>query len=314
VWDTATSMSYALLVYKWIPSKVREFVMATYSASVRRQGPADTEHCSADPERLATIGRARGQQVRIKRSASEFALYTVSETRQESPDKIVRLGDAGLLRLGTSAGFTGTLDSQVPHPAFNDAEAEANSEFVERLKDNGAHKGLIAIAPHGGNIEQYTDQQAERVAAQLTTKGVSAWRCKGWRQGGGAYARWHITSTDTHQASFPRLKKIIARGFTYAVAFHGFSQQEVLIGGTAPEPLKQDIKSAIEGAVAGSSITVRIAQPGDNFGGDNPRNVVNRLTAGGANGIQIEQSFSAREDHWQAIADAVAGVYDLKLP
>src|SRR5215217_444494 len=74
VWDTATSMSYALLVYKWIPSKVREFVMATYSASVRRQGPADTEHCSADPERLATIGRARGQQVRIKRSASEFAL------------------------------------------------------------------------------------------------------------------------------------------------------------------------------------------------------------------------------------------------
>ncbi len=74
-------MAYILLVYKWKPSEAREFVMATYSASVRKQGPADKEHCSADPERLATIGRARGQQVRIKRSVSEFALYTVSETK-----------------------------------------------------------------------------------------------------------------------------------------------------------------------------------------------------------------------------------------
>lgn len=37
------------------------------------------------------------------------------------------------------------------------------------------------------------------------------------------------------------------------------------------------------------------------------------LTAGGAGGIQIEQSFSAREGHGQAIADAVASVYDSKL-
>lgn len=43
------------------------------------------------------------------------------------------------------------------------------------------------------------------------------------------------------------------------------------------------------------------------------RNIVNRLTAGGVGGIQIEQSFSAREGYGRAIADAVAGVYASKL-
>jgi phage replication-related protein YjqB (UPF0714/DUF867 family) len=294
--------------------------MATYNASVKRALSSSQqdlidhdEHCSADPDKLQTVGRAIGQQVRIKRSSSAYALYTVSEPRQESPDNIVRMGAAGRQRLGTSSEFAGTLDSQVPHPTFTDAQAEANSEFVERLTDNGTHRGLIAIAPHGGNIEQYTDQQAERVAARLATKGVSSWRCKGWKQDGGAYERWHITSIDIHEASFPHLSKVISRGFRYAVAFHGFSQQRILIGGTAPNSLKREIKSAIEGAITSSGIAVDIARPSDNFGGDSPRNVVNRLTAGRANGVQIEQSHRAREIHGQDIADAVANVYNPKL-
>jgi phage replication-related protein YjqB (UPF0714/DUF867 family) len=290
--------------------------MATYSASVRKQGPVSKEHCSADPEKLKTVGRARGLQVRIKRSSSEYALYTVSETQQESPDRIVRMSDAGLLRLGTSTGFTGTLDSQVPHSTLTDAGAEANSEFVERLTDNGTHKGLIAIAPHGGNIEQYTDKQAERIAAQLTAKGVSSWRCKGWRQGGGAYARWHVTSTDIHEASFPRLRKVISRGFTYAVAFHGFEDpalDDILIGGGATAQLKHDIESAIKGVV-GSDFTVHVFEQSDPLGGSSQRNVVNRLTANKTNGIHIEQKRGPREQYGQAIADAVASVYKSKLP
>lgn len=293
--------------------------MAIYSASVEEALSTQPdlishkEHCSADSEKLATVGRALGQQVRIKRDDSQYALYTVSEVRQENPDRNVRMGAIGRQRLGTSAEFTGTLDSRVPHRTFTDAEAQANSEFVERLKDNGRHKGLIAIAPHGGDIERHTDQQAERVASRLRTKRVSSWRCKGWKQGGGAHDRWHITSIDIHRASFPRLNKVNSRGFRYAVAFHGFSQQEILIGGTAPDLLKQEIKGAIEAAIVGSGITVRIAQPGDKYGGDSPENIVNWLTANKAGGIQIEQSLPAREGYGQAIADAVADVYRSKL-
>ena len=40
-----------------------------------------------DPEKLATLGRERRHQVLIKRNGSEYGLYTVSQVRQERPDK-----------------------------------------------------------------------------------------------------------------------------------------------------------------------------------------------------------------------------------
>lgn len=73
--------------------------------------------------------------------------------------------------------------------------------------------------------------------------------------------------------------------------------------------MKADVASEIEKTLAGSNIPVRIASSGDVFGGDDPANIVNRLTAGGANGVQIEQSLLARTEHWVEIADAVAKVY-----
>jgi phage replication-related protein YjqB (UPF0714/DUF867 family) len=64
----------------------------------------------------------------------------------------------------------------------------------------------------------------------------------------------------------------------------------ILIGGAAPGYLKQDIETAIKAAIAGSDLTVHIASLDEKFGGDSLKNIVNRLTDGGANGIQIEQS------------------------
>ena len=58
---------------------------------------------------------------------------------------------------------------------------------------------------------------------------------------------------------------------------------------------------------------MRIARPNEGYGGDDPCNIVNRLSAGGGNGIQIEQCPEARDDHWRPIADAVAEVYRPKL-
>ena len=71
--------------------------MAAYGASIKKAlDPQQKdlikhkEHCSADPEKLATAGRDLGHQVRIKRNDDEYGLYTVSEVRQENPDNIVR--------------------------------------------------------------------------------------------------------------------------------------------------------------------------------------------------------------------------------
>jgi phage replication-related protein YjqB (UPF0714/DUF867 family) len=294
--------------------------MATYDASIKVALPsqadvkAHREHCSVDPEKLATIGCTVGQQVRVRRNNVEYGLYTVSEVRQENPDNVVRMGLTGRRRLGTSDEFEAVIDSQPANPTLTERDADEASEFIERLADNGSQSGLIAIAPHGGDIERHTDDQAEHVAARLAAKAVGSWRCKGWNHdGGGASLRWHITSTDINEKSFTLLNSVISRRFTYAVAFHGFNEARILIGGTAPATLKREIREAIERATAGSDIAVCIARPDERFGGDDPGNIVNRLTAGGANGIQIEQSLQARSDHWRAIADAVADVYHPKL-
>jgi phage replication-related protein YjqB (UPF0714/DUF867 family) len=298
--------------------------MATYDAAVRKALPDQQdlqdhrEHCSVDAARLATIGRAVGHQVRVRLSSEAFGLYTVSEVHPEDPDATVRIGRRGRERLGTSDEFDGVVDSVGPHPNLTVDQARACGELVERLRDNGRQRELIVIAPHGGDIERHTDEQAEHVASRLAAKAVSSWRCKGWKGGGGAFVRWHITSTDISAASFPRLDLVISRGFTHAVAFHGFEDSEadtdVLIGGCAPDELKQEIAAAIDRATAGSGLRVRIAAPEDHFGGDDERNVVNRLRAEGGSGIQIEQSPAARSRRWEEIADAVATVYDAKVP
>jgi phage replication-related protein YjqB (UPF0714/DUF867 family) len=271
------------------------------------------EHCSLDPDRLASIGLVPGMQVRATRSETQYALYTVSETRREPTDTTVRMAVEARRRLALIDTFDATISAAVPHPTLSDRQAEEQSEFVERLDDDGHQQGLVALAPHGGAIERHTDRQAELVASLLGADLASAWRCRGFKADGGAFERWHITATEIHERSFPFLDTIASRGFTHAVAFHGFSTDGVLVGGAAPLALKQDIAAALECVLAGSTIQVRIARPSDGNDGDNPRNLVNRLTADRANGVQIEQSLEARRRFGQAIACAVAEVYQAKL-
>jgi phage replication-related protein YjqB (UPF0714/DUF867 family) len=274
------------------------------------------EHCSADPRALAEIGRAPGQQVRIRSTVdpSAVALFTVSDARDEASVGVVRMGRDGRRRFGTDETFRAVVDSVVPRSELTDAEADVLGDFVERLGDDGVHRGLIAIAPHGGEIERHTDTQAERVAERLARFGVSTWCCKGFGTAdGGAFQRFHITSTDLDAAAFPALATVIGRGFRYAVAFHGFREEEVLIGGGVSFRLKAEIASAVENVLAGTGIRVRIAGPSDVFGGDSPRNIVQRLTAGGRGGVHIEQSLRARAEHALDIADAVAGVFAIRL-
>ncbi len=156
--------------------------MVTYDASINKALDPEQddlikreEHCSADHAKLETVGRLLGHQVRIKRNNDEYGLYTVSEVHQESLDNIVRMGECGRDRLGIIAEFSATLDPLVPRPTLEASQAESKGEFVERLDDNGWHNGLIAIAPHGGDIEPGTDLQTEHLALQLVAKGISSW-------------------------------------------------------------------------------------------------------------------------------------------
>jgi phage replication-related protein YjqB (UPF0714/DUF867 family) len=294
--------------------------MATFQGLVRRAFNSQktlenrADHCSLDPERLESIGVVPRSQIRVRRSATLVALYTVSETRSEPNDATVRMVRLGRERLGTDGDFEATIDSQVPNPTLSDEQARDLGEFVERLDDDGCQRGLVALAPHGGMIEQFTDNQAECVAAILGCKLASAWRCKGFSEEHGASRLWHITSSELRDESFPLLNQISHRGFAHAVAFHGFKDDGVLVGGAASPSFRQEIAEALQSVLRGSGIEARLPGPGDDLDGNNPCNVVNRLTASGETGVQIEQSFEARRRFWEEIAHTVASVYARHLP
>jgi phage replication-related protein YjqB (UPF0714/DUF867 family) len=263
------------------------------------------EHCAPSARALASLGGAPGQQVRVHRG-DELALYTVSELLHETTDSVVRMGLGARRRLESDGEFDGELDNKVVDPDLSDTKAREAGELVERLDDDGSQAHLIAIAPHGGDIEEHTDVQAERVAKRLGPQLCSAWRCKGWKPGGGAFERWHITSTDINPVSFPLLGTVMSRRFAHAVAFHGFNDEPgVLIGGTAPTDLKERLAQAIR-QVLPAGLEVRVALPNERFGGDDPDNIVNRLSPCG--GIQLEQGLTPRHDHGCDIADVVADV------
>ncbi|HEX6283072.1 MAG TPA: poly-gamma-glutamate hydrolase family protein, partial [Nitrososphaera sp.] len=283
------------------------------------------EHCSANSNQIDMMGLTPGQQVRIERpteNGTTFALYTIDAydeeegEGEEEPDNAVYVGYTEIkdledrLDLSSADSFPGTINAQVAAVGLTDAEAVAYSEFVEHLADNDYNRELVVIAPHGGFIEEHTDTQAQYLAQQLPSNCVSVWLCKGFKKGGGAFGRWHITSTDINEESFPMLKTIYGRHFKYAIAFHGWGGDSICIGGSSEDPdnLKYQIKKEIKKVVP-DSIAVDIAGESgtcpEDFNGNEQSNIVNRL---GITGVQIEQCSKARDDYGSDIAKAVANV------
>ncbi|EDM77261.1 hypothetical protein PPSIR1_17415 [Plesiocystis pacifica SIR-1] len=151
------------------------------------------EHLSIDPALTAYL--SLGDQCRVIRDTGEYALYTVGQIRNENPDSRVRMGMGARCRLGTTNTFNATLSTTVVAQGLSDQEASAQNEFVERLVDDGHSQSFIAIAPHGGFIERYTDDQAELMQSSLAGKGASSWLCKGYRSGRSGCARASATSS-----------------------------------------------------------------------------------------------------------------------
>jgi phage replication-related protein YjqB (UPF0714/DUF867 family) len=261
---------------------------------------------SADIAEIAGLGA----QIRICRSSDQCAVYTIAEIRENDASDQIRLSKVGRQRLGTSAtGFDASVRQALATKQLSDKQAKSGSEFIESIDDSGNHEGLLVMAPHGGAIELNTDHQARRVAELLSGADVSTWCCKGWKQGGGSWDRWHITSTMISPQSFPGLASVAKRDFAYAVAFHGMNDSGVLIGGRGPKQLKELLRTQIKAALGGAAGDVKIGSKSNDKGGYSLANVTNWVTAGNNGGIQIEQSFKVRDKYWKHVADAVASVY-----
>jgi phage replication-related protein YjqB (UPF0714/DUF867 family) len=276
----------------------------------------ESERCSADPVTLESIGRSIGQQVRIIRTNTNFvALFTVKQANPAADlsdpklANVVRTGQTGRKRLGTAEEMAGIVQAKV----VDDGPQPGGVSFFELADGDGKQAYFIAIAPHGGEIEPHTDQQAEDVFTELTAAcfPASFWLCKGdGDKIKGAFDRWHITSEDIQPACFPLLEPLASRTFCYGVSFHGFEREEdeadVYIGGAASPSLKRAIEKALNDL--NLSIEVKISTSNDplKFQGFSPENIINRLAN---SGIQLEQSRDARQKFGQQIAGAVVKVF-----
>lgn len=271
------------------------------------------ENCTIDPELRSNEGFSLGQQVRVtvKNAASKYGLATLHSDYQDGTDNNdIRMRASGRARFDQTDSFDAYIDSPGVQQNQTKSWLDTNNEIGEFLTEEGNSPTTVCFcAPHGGAIEANTDEQAEwalsRLKNQHSKDGVS-WRVCGWQDAIGAFDAWHITSTDIDPDSFPKLDSIKNRNFQYAVSFHGFSEDSIIVGGSVSADVKCSIRKAIETAVGGN-YDVSIATSGA-YSGTSADNFVNWLTSGGSGGIQIEQPYGARRYYGQAIAEAVADV------
>jgi phage replication-related protein YjqB (UPF0714/DUF867 family) len=289
-------------------SRVSRWLLGPFTWPITVQVQASeksNEHCSVDPATLKRVG-GFGRQILLERvdNPKAYALFTVTGDYMPTGARICHIGpDGHNKRLPGS--------SAPPFSATYSTTVTRDGKFTESLKVTG--KRIAILAPHGGAIEEGTKEQADSLAAALSGIPLTLWTCDG--RGPDAFEHWHITSAEISEESFPELKKAMANGpFDYSISFHGWEKgTDIGIGGLAPDLLKQDLKSAIDTAMAGTdpAFSVEVLKKFDDHSGHEPSNIVNRKTS---NGVQLEQSPRARDlKIRQKIVEAVAGVYRERL-
>ena len=286
----------------------------------------DDEHCKAKRRQIEDVGRTRNEQIRIEfdtpNEGSISAIYTVT---------VFHNGDAKLVVLGdkiknllphcelSDNKCKGKVKAQIILKGIdNDEQAKTSGELIEHLYHESQNHNLIVIAPHGGEIEEYTDKQAEYVWSQFSSDRASLWTCKGFgrKHHADALERWHITSTEISEKSFPQLNSISGLKFEYSIAFHGWRHDSICVGGSAGNDLIGVVKESIQNALKAQGSDIKVNDPNcpegcpDGFNGDNDKNIVNRL---GTKGIQIEQCKKARECYHKVIAKAVVDAISSRI-
>lgn len=270
-----------------------------------------SENCTIDDELRNNLGLAVGQQflLTVKSDTDKYGLVTIHSDYEDGSDNDdIRMRLDGRERFDQSGSFDAYAAVWAPVHGQTDSWLSSNDEMGEfKEETSSSQTDIIIMAPHGGVIEGYTDELADRLYAGLSvtnSKDASLWYCIGYQSAIGAYDAWHITSTDIDEASFPYLDDLSGRSYDYAVTVHGYSGSEILVGGGASTAFKADVKDALDSI--SWSYTVTVVGDGDAYGGTSIDNIVNRYSS---TGVQLEIPYAARRDHWEDIADALVDFY-----
>lgn len=269
------------------------------------------ENCTIDDELRTALGLAVGDQflLTVKDATSRYGLVTIHSDYEDGSDNDdIRMRLSGRQRFNESDSFDAYADAWTALQGKTDSWLNDNDEMGEfKEETSSTQTDMIVMAPHGGMIENYTDELAKRVYDGLTgtySKDASLWYCIGHQDAIGAFDAWHITSTDINENNFGYLDDLSGRTYDYALTIHGYGGSEVLVGGGASTTFKNSVKSALDNI--SWSYTVTVVGEGDEYGGTHVDNIVNRYSSGG---VQLEIPYAARRDYWQDIADELVDLY-----
>ena len=122
-----------------------------------------------------------GEQLRIQNLENDrVGAFTVWEIHDD-PDVPIRMGQRGRTKtFDTTSPFVGTVSTTVPNTGLTYQQAWRRSRAVETSWHEPRQDHLIAIAPHGGDMEACTDQIAVELFQKSPAGRWSVWGLHGF--------------------------------------------------------------------------------------------------------------------------------------
>jgi phage replication-related protein YjqB (UPF0714/DUF867 family) len=272
------------------------------------------EHMQIDPDMerqlvAAGISFARRKHLKLTTTISgqtRSGLYTVEQVcTMPTPTTVAISSAEGLTKLGTGGALpmTASLSLFAPDSPVDDAAAQAAGNYYETLSDNGTNTKFCVIAPHGGQIELYTDTMADALKTSFDTGSmatVTKWKGIGYTLGLGSqtgYDCWHITSVDMYQTQWPLLNSIYTRDFLYVLSLHGQSgTNRIDIGGHLSENTFIDsVVTALQARAELTGVTI-VRTETEDIDGQSAYNIGNRLCTTSHHYVQMEMTLDVRND------------------
>lgn len=266
------------------------------------------ERASINKQVKERYGIDVGQQIRIQHLENNLVgAFTVWEIHDD-PDKPIRMGQRAREKtFDTKSPFLGTLSPTVPDNELSFQQAWKRSSAVETTWHEPSQNHLMAVAPHGGDMEACTDQIAIELFKNMPDGQCSMWAFHGF--GDDAGDRFHIKSGRIHPASYPGLAKVADGNFHHAISFHVKKDADVMeVGGLADRSTRKEVAQILENAVNNNWGTVLDYDKGK-YMADTEVNFVNWLTEDQRSGIQVEFPINVTRNYRKRIARGLADYY-----
>lgn len=294
------------------PVEIREMLPEQPSQTISQ---FRRERLSITPQFAAATGLLVGQQVIVRIPGHQFKAMTIGSYHTEEDQFIVRMNALafGQFELPVEP-VAATIESGPIASDVTVEEAEQLGLIVERASLMPQTKTVMVIANHGGLIEPWTHIQAERSQQRLEAVhgvGSAYYVAQGYPPPDRPPTRitstfWHITSVDFRgdRGSWPLLATIWDERFTWALSYHGMGgEKHVGVGGLAGDIVLDGAVAAIAAVLPNDYLVDKIEEA--HLDGTSLRNIMNRFAAPNYFTIQLEQTFDARRDFHEEIADAL---------